>query len=60
MKLHAGGVWFISDENERDISILSKKYPNIPLNDVVNVIPREKNIFTPLVILPSELGKYDT
>jgi hypothetical protein len=42
MKLHAGGVWFISDENERDISILSKKYPNIPLNYIVNVTPREK------------------
>ena len=54
MSVQAGGVWLISDQKARDIELLKKLRPEVPLTNVVSVIPSRKNIFTPLVLLPSE------
>ncbi len=55
IKVQAGGVWIISDQKNRDFGVIATKHPEIPLNQVVSVIPERKEIFTPLVILPSEV-----
>ena len=49
----------ISDQKNRDIEIIAAKQPGIPLSDVVSIIPERKEIFTPLVILPSEVEEYN-
>lgn len=53
--VHAGGLWFISNQRDRDIRLLNSLHPDVPTMDVVSVIPDRKDIFTPLVVLPSEL-----
>lgn len=54
MRVHSGGYWEISDQKERDAGLISSKHPFISMEDAVNVIPSRKEVFTPLVILPSE------
>ncbi len=54
MSVQAGGVWPISDQQARDIELLRKLRPEVPLTNVVSVIPNRKDVFTPLVLLPSE------
>jgi hypothetical protein len=55
--VHTGGVWLISDQQARDLELLRKLRPEVPLTNVVSVIPDHKDVFTPLVILPSEAGQ---
>lgn len=54
MSMPAGGIWIISNQIERDISLIKATMPNLPLESVVSVIPKTKDIFTPLVVLPDE------
>jgi hypothetical protein len=54
MSVQAGGVWLISDQQARDLELLRTLRPEIPLTNVVSVIPTRKDVFTPLVLLPSE------
>jgi hypothetical protein len=51
---HSGGVWYISDQIDRDLAILRKTRPEVPTGNVTSVIPQVKEVFTPLVILPKE------
>ncbi|MBI3777037.1 MAG: hypothetical protein HY273_16075 [Gammaproteobacteria bacterium] len=50
--------WIISDQSNRDIELFKHLRPDIPLNSFVSVIPNTKEIFTPFVILPDEMKKY--
>ena len=50
----AGGVWLISDQEARDVELLAKLRPEIPLKNVVSVVPTRKDVFTPWVLLPAE------
>jgi hypothetical protein len=59
MSVLAGGVWLVSDQNQRDISIFSEKYPDIPIENLTKTIPSQKDVFTHLVILPSEREEYN-
>lgn len=59
MSVLNGGVWLVSDQSQRDISIFSEKYPDIPVGNFTKIIPSQKDIFTPLVILPSEMEEYN-
>ncbi len=59
MQIHAGGIWVINEQWDRDIEVLSRKHPEIPLEEIVNVIPNKKDIFTPLVVLPSETEEFN-
>lgn len=59
MSVLAGGIWLVSDQSKRDITIFSEKYPNIPVENLTKIIPNSKDIFTPLVILPSEREEYN-
>ena len=54
MTVPAGGVWVISDKQERDVAILRTSMPQLPLERVISVIPTKKEVFTPLVVLPVE------
>jgi len=58
MRVHAGGLWLVSNQSSRDFDIMMQKYPEIRLDKVNNIVPSEKKIFTPLVILPSEIEAY--
>lgn len=51
-----GGFWVIHDNKDRDMPLINRQYPNISLNNVVTIIPTSKAVFTPFVLLPSELG----
>ncbi|WP_440906509.1 hypothetical protein ACMZOO_19250 (plasmid) [Catenovulum sp. SX2] len=55
LEVHDGGVWIISDEEGRDLEYLVNKYPEIEFDKINKTVPSEKDIFTPFVILPSEL-----
>ena len=55
MSIPAGGIWIISNQIDRDIPLIKATMPNLPLENVVSVIPATKEIFTPLVVLPAEL-----
>ena len=57
MNVQAGGTWVISDQHERDIPLFKSKYPSITFQNYENVIPEGKEIFTPLIVLPSEQNK---
>jgi hypothetical protein len=59
MSVQAGGVWVISDQSNRDLKIFSTKYADIPIDNMVKVIPDSKEVFTPLVILPSEENEHN-
>lgn len=58
MSVPAGGVWFVSDESARDVGILQKTRADIPVSNMVSVIPARKEVFTPLVVLPNEMNDY--
>ena len=55
IKVPNGGIWVIRDKSERDLALAEKKLTKVPLDYVNNVVPQRKDIFTPLVLLPSEL-----
>ena len=40
---------------DRNLKLMETKYPDIPADGVVDIIPKMKVIFTPLVLLPSEI-----
>lgn len=48
----AGVTWKISDQRARDIALLATSMPELPLDNVVSVIPTKEEIFTPLVSIP--------
>ena len=52
----AGGTWEIRNRLERDIELLTAKFPDLDWESVNIVVPDGKDIPTPLVLLPSELG----
>lgn len=54
MEVLAESTWVFSEQLARDLVYLTQKHPDIPYDNIVNVIPVHKDIFTPLVILPSE------
>lgn len=54
MSVPAGGIWIISDKQERDVLLLKTALPQLPLESIKSVIPTKKDIFTPLVVLPTE------
>lgn len=54
MKMPAGGIWIISDKKDRDLALLQTAMPGLPLTSVASVVPMTKDVFTPLVVLPSE------
>ena len=55
MQVHAGGVWEIRDQIERDTKFISLKHPFISMDSAINIVPMKKEIVTPFVILPSEI-----
>lgn len=57
LSVHAGGFWILSDERKRDLALMKEQHPEVPLQWVLDAIPQRKDIFTPLVILPSEVKK---
>jgi len=59
MTVPAGGIWVISDQLGRDVELLKKLHPEVPVNGIVKVIPTKKEIFTPLVVLPSESAGHE-
>ncbi|MEO7885503.1 MAG: hypothetical protein ABI893_00215 [Polaromonas sp.] len=58
MTVPAGGVWVISDQLDRDKEILQRTRTDIPVSNMVSVMPIKKEVFTPLVVLPSEMNEY--
>ncbi|SDM33750.1 hypothetical protein [Polaromonas sp. JS666] len=58
MTVPAGGVWLVSDQLGRDLEILQRTRTDIPVSNMVSVIPTRKDVFTPLVVLPSEMNEY--
>jgi len=54
MSVPAGGIWVISDKQQRDVALLKEAMPQLPLDRVISVIPTKKEVFTPLVVLPTE------
>jgi len=54
MKVPAGGIWVISDKQNRDVALLKASMPQMPLDEIISVIPTKKDVFTPLIVLPSE------
>ena len=59
MKVHAGGYWEISNQKERDSALISSKHPFISMENAIDIIPEKKEVFTPLVILPSERSEHN-
>jgi hypothetical protein len=58
MTVPAGGVWLVSDQFDRDVEILKRTRTDIPVSNMVSVIPTKKEVFTPLVVLPGEMNEY--
>ena len=59
VSVNTGGSWVISDQTERDTKFILLKHPFISMDKAINIIPTEKEIFTPFVILPSELEMHN-
>ena len=49
-----GGIWVISDKQERDMQLLLEKFPELDVDAFVKRIPDEERVEAPLVFLPSE------
>ncbi|MDF1821548.1 MAG: hypothetical protein P1U64_08245 [Alcanivoracaceae bacterium] len=49
-----GGIWVLSDKQERDMQLLLEKFPELDAGAFVKRIPDEERIEAPLVFLPSE------
>ena len=58
MTVQAGGIWFISDQQTRDIGLIKEIRLDIPVDQVVSVVPKIKEKFTPLVVLSGEEEEY--
>lgn len=50
------GIWNIENKIIRDKEIMKEKYPSIPVVNVEAIIPDKQEVFTPFVILPSEVA----
>lgn len=50
-------VWVLSDQKDRDLSLLKEKYPKVGIQDALSVIPETEVKPTPLVIIPAELDE---
>ena len=51
----AGGGGTITDQSKRDLPILKRLKPLVPIDAVVKAIPRKKEVPTDAVILPGEM-----
>ena len=56
-KVHDAGFWVLGDELEKDKGYANNIFPGIPLDNVLSVIPNEKEVQTPFVLFETELEK---
>lgn len=59
IRVPAGGVWVITDQQKRDFPLIKNKHPEVAIDQVIISVPDREEVATPLVILPSEQKKKD-
>jgi len=56
LKAPDAGYWILNDELERDKRLITSVYSSLPVNNMNVVIPSTKEVFTPVIIFPSEIS----